>query len=94
MSLKKGLEAFSERAEVAVTKEFVQFHSQDVLRPKYAAALSFIEKQEAMRLIMTIREKKSGDIKGRVCADGRGMRESVSALKTPLRRLYPQRLSP
>jgi hypothetical protein len=77
MSLKKGLEAFGERAEVAVKKEFTQFHTQDVLRPKYAAALSFIEKQEAMRLIMTIKEKKSGDIKGRGCADGRGMRGRI-----------------
>jgi hypothetical protein len=58
MSLKKGLDAFGERAEVAVKKEYNQFHSQDVLRPKYAAALSFVEKQEAMRLIMTIKEKK------------------------------------
>ena len=48
-----------------------------MLRPKYAAALSLIEKQEAMRLIMTIKEKKSGDIKGRGCADGSGMRNRI-----------------
>jgi hypothetical protein len=78
MSLQAGLEAHGRAAEKAVEKEFVQFHEKDVLRPKYAHALSMLEKQESLRLIMTVKEKRSGELKGRGCADGRKLRNKIS----------------
>ena len=78
MSLNAGLKAFAAKAEEAVEKEFSQLHSQDVLRPMFANALSSLEKSEALRLIMTIKEKRDGRIKGRACADGRGLRGRIS----------------
>jgi hypothetical protein len=79
MSLEAGLEAHGKAARKAVIKEFVQFHEKDVLRPKFANALSAIEKQEALRLIMTVKEKRSGELKGRGCADGRKLRQKISS---------------
>jgi hypothetical protein len=78
MSLEAGLEAHGKEAAKAVMKEFVQFHEKDVLRPKFASALSMIEKQETLRLIMTVKEKRSGELKGRGCADGRKLRGRIS----------------
>ena len=78
MSLKAGIAAHGKQAAKAVMKEFVQFHEKDVLRPKYASALSMIEKQEALRLIMTVKEKRTGELKGRGCADGRKFRSRIS----------------
>ena len=56
MSLGRGIELFAEDAEEAAMKEFRQFKDKDVLRPQYANALSALEKQEALGLIMTIKE--------------------------------------
>ena len=78
MSLNKGLKEFGDKAEEAVMKEFLQFKRQDVLRPKFAAALTAIERQESLRLRMTIKEKRNGVIKGRECADGRGLRGKIN----------------
>jgi hypothetical protein len=78
MSLEAGLNAHGKAAEKAVEKEFVQFHEKDVLRPRYAYALSMLEKQESLRLIMTVKEKRSGELKGRGCADGRKLRKRIS----------------
>ena len=77
MSLGRGIELFAGDAEEAAMKEFRQFKDKDVLRPQYANALSALEKQEALRLIMTIKEKRNGKIKGRACADGRSLRWRV-----------------
>ena len=77
MGLRKGLEKFAERTEDAVKKEFAQFRRQEVLLPKFAAALSEIERKEALRLIMTIKEKRNGTVKARACADGRSLRGKI-----------------
>ena len=79
MSLKKGLETFGVKAEEGVMKEFQQFIDRKVLIPSMATALSKIEKDEALRLIMTIKEKRCGKIKGRACADGRPLRSKIRA---------------
>ena len=79
MNLAAGIKEHGKRAEEAVMLEFQQFHKQDVLRPRYAYALSALEKSEALRLIMTIKEKRSGKIKGRGCADGRKLRTKISS---------------
>ena len=44
----------------------------------FAEALSSLEKSEALRLIMTIKEKRDGRIKGRACADSRSLRDRIS----------------
>ena len=77
MSLNKGIKEFGNRAEDAVMKKFMQFKRQDVLRPRFATALSVIERKEALRVIMTIKEKRNGTIKGRGFADGRSLRGRI-----------------
>ena len=79
MNLTAGIKEHGQRAEEALMLEFQQSHKQDVLRPRYAYALSALEKSEALRLIMTIKEKRSGKIKGRGCADGRKLRTKIAS---------------
>ena len=79
LNLAAGIREHGQRVEEAVMQKFQQFHEQDALRPRYAYALSAVEKNEALRLILTIKEKRSGKIKGRLCADGRKLRTKISS---------------
>ena len=52
--------------------------SHDTLRPKYAYALSVLEKQRALPMIMTVKEKRlTGEKKGRGVINGSGDRAYI-----------------
>ena len=74
MSLGKGIKAFGDRAVDATTKEFSQLDEKGVLIPKHFNGLSNEERDEALPVVVLIKEKRSGEIKGRACTDGRKQR--------------------
>ena len=71
--VRKGLQLFGEAGEAAITKELSQLHDRKVLKP--VKNLNCKERQDALKYLMFLKEKRNGDIKGRGCADGRKQRE-------------------
>ena len=74
MSLKKGLDVFGEKGRDAVIAELTQLHNRDVLEPIPHESLSTDDRRQALPYLMFLKEKRSGQIKGRGCADGRRQR--------------------
>ena len=66
----QGLKLFGKAGEDAITTELKQLHSRQVLEPRYCHALTQKEKDDALPYLMFLKEKHTGQIKGRVCADG------------------------
>jgi hypothetical protein len=66
--LEAGIKRFGEHGETAVTKELNQFNKYGVFKPKHVRDLSDEEKSKALSLLIFLKEKKSGDIKARLCA--------------------------
>ena len=74
MSAKKGLKIFGDRGQEAVMKELKQLLYRSVMHPVSAKSLTIEQKKSALRYLMFLKEKRSGEIKGRGCADGRKQR--------------------
>jgi hypothetical protein len=76
-SVNKGLKVFGAPGADAVIKELKQLHDRDVIKPKEARELSWDECQKALQYLMFLKQKRSGVIKGRGCADGRKQQEHL-----------------
>ncbi|KAL7545710.1 hypothetical protein ACHAWF_009061 [Thalassiosira exigua] len=76
-SFKAALRKFPGRTEKAVGKELLQLHNREVYRPLDAAKLTPLEKAKALESIMTVKEKRTGDLKGRFVVDGSKQRGSI-----------------
>jgi hypothetical protein len=74
VSMKRGLKMFGRKGEEAVEAELQQLHDRGVIEPVCANELSNAEKKEALAYLMFLKEKRTGKIKGRGCADGRKQR--------------------
>ena len=61
-SLKKGLELFGEKADVAVQKELNQIHQMDTYDPVHKSDLTFEDRNKPLASLMFISEKRNGDI--------------------------------
>ena len=75
MSDKRGINFFKETAIAAMYKEFNQLNKgampkKTVLLPQDPTKLTRIENREALKLVNLIKEKRTGKIKGRNCANG------------------------
>jgi hypothetical protein len=68
--MKKGLKLYGDKGENAVKEELQQLHDQNVMEPVAANSLSYAEKKKALEYLMFLKEKHTGKIKGRGCADG------------------------
>ena len=77
-TLNKGLKMLGERAEKGVIKELFQFVEKDVLRPISLENLTRDKMRRALRLIMLVKEKRDGTVKGRGCCDGSGQRGFIN----------------
>jgi Reverse transcriptase (RNA-dependent DNA polymerase)/Zinc knuckle len=73
-SVKKGLQKFQERGVEAVRSELQQLHDRTVIAPKAPAELTKLQRINALAYLMFLKEKRSGLIKARGCADGRKQR--------------------
>ena len=73
-TLKKGLQVFGPPGVEAVYKELWQLHERKVGEPRDATTLSTMQKKNALGYLMFLKQKRTGQIKGRGCADGRKQR--------------------
>jgi Reverse transcriptase (RNA-dependent DNA polymerase) len=74
VSMKKVLKVYGDKGEAAVEEELQQLHDQKVMEPVAADSLTYAEKKKALEYLMFPKEKRTGKIKGRGCADGRKQR--------------------
>jgi hypothetical protein len=77
-SVKKGLQMFGEAGVEAVMQELKQLHDRSVIKPVNPQTLSHETKYNALPYLMFLKQKRTGKIKGRGCADGRKQRETMS----------------
>ena len=73
-NLKRGLKEFGTAGMEAVKKELQQLHDRDVLTPMYVTDLNIEERNQALPYLMFLKQKRTGQVKGRGCADGRKQR--------------------
>ena len=78
MSAKRGIKLFGERAVAAIYKEYKQLNDLEVFKGVDPDTLTFEVKKAALNIINTIKEKRTGKIKGRSVADGRKQRGYVT----------------
>jgi hypothetical protein len=81
-SIKKGSEVFGDAGKEAVLSEMKQLHDMGVAEPKKANMLTREEKSKPLNYLMFLKQKRSGRIKGRGCADGRKQRLCKTKEKT------------
>ena len=74
-TLAKGLQVFSPLGKEAVFREMQQLHQRKVCEPCKAADLSADQCKASLGYLMFLKQKCSGQIKGRGCADGRKQRQ-------------------
>lgn len=82
MSATKGIKKHGRAAELALMKELMQLKDKSVFEPRHASSLTKDEKKEALREISLIKEKRSGDLKGRTVADGSTQRDKYDRSET------------
>ena len=75
MSAHRGIKMFKERAVAAMIKELTQLdrgavEGKPVVIPINPKSLTPENKKQALEAVHLIKEKRSGEIKGRTCADG------------------------
>ena len=73
-SMKKGIQMFGNAGVDAVLKELQQLHDRNVLEPANPDTLSANDKKASLPYLMFLKEKRTGTIKARGCADGRKQR--------------------
>ena len=71
VSMKAGIKKWGQKAKDGVQKELNQFHYMSVFHSVMADTLSEKQKNEAVKMLMFLKEKNDDSIKGRGCADGR-----------------------
>jgi len=90
MSAKRGIKKFGERAVAAMIKEFKQIHEEPMpgkpfVRPVDPHTLSFEQKKQALEAVTLIKEKRSGKLKGRTCANGKKKMNLIHPQRSPLK---------
>ena len=73
-----GIKRFGERGESAVSKELDQFNKYKVFEPKHANDLLEEDRKKAISSLIFLKEKKSGAVKARSCANESVQREHVA----------------
>ena len=68
-TLKKGLQVFGPPGVEAVYKVLQQLHERKVGEPRDTSMLSPMQKKNALGYLMFLKQKQTGQKKGRGCAD-------------------------
>lgn len=76
--VKKGLEMFGEDGANAIIKELRQLHDRNVISPVMTDSLTHLQKKQALAYLMFLKQKRTGEIKARGCADGRPQRQYIN----------------
>ena len=79
MSAKKGFKKFGQKAIASMFKELKQLHDgamegKPVVQPVDIKNTTEQERKEALEAVALIKQKRTGDIKSRVCANGKKQR--------------------
>ena len=77
-NLKPGLRKFGTRGEKAALKEMTQLHIMDTWTPMDAGKLSREQRMRALSSLLLLKEKRTGDIKGRACINGAPQRAYIA----------------
>jgi hypothetical protein len=70
MSAASGIKLYGQPAIDAILKEFCQLHDKGVFDPCLASSLTSAQKRASLRAVNLIKQKQTGEIKGRTCANG------------------------
>jgi hypothetical protein len=62
---------------MAAVNELTQLHVMDMWKSMYADKLSREQRMQALLLLLFLKEKRSGDIKGRACVNGAPQRAYI-----------------
>jgi len=76
-NLKPGLRKFGQRGQAAAVKELTQLHIMDTWMPLQANKLSREQRMQALSSLLFLKEKRTGDIKGRACINGAPQRAYI-----------------
>ena len=82
MTATAGIKKHGQAAVDALLQEFCQLDSTNVFEPLDASTLTASQKRESLRAVNLIKEKRSGKLKGRTCADGRSQRSKYTKEET------------
>ena len=74
MSMKQGLKKFGDDGVAAVGAEMRQLHDRTVMKPMHKKDLTAEQRQEALAYLMFLKRKRTGQVKGCGCTDGRKQR--------------------
>jgi hypothetical protein len=78
LSLKAGLKAWGKEAHKAIRSEMKQLHFRDTFKPMHWKELTHEQKQTVLESHMFLKEKRSGEIKGRTVAGGNKQRDFLT----------------
>ena len=81
-NLKQGIKKFGDQGKAAVLTKLQQLHDREVMSPVNKYNLMPNERKCALQYLMFLKEKRTGTIKGRGCADGRPQREYMTKQET------------
>ena len=76
-NLKPGLQKFGTKGEKAALKEMTQLRIMDTGTPVEAEKLSREQRMRALSSLLFLKEKRTGDIKGRACINGAPQRAYI-----------------
>ena len=82
MTAKAGIKKHGQKAIDALYKEFCQLDDKSVFEGIDASTLTYEQRKSALRAVNLIKEKRTGQIKGRTCANGRPQRKLFTKEQT------------
>ena len=77
-NLKAGLRKFGDKGKMAAMEEMMQLHIMDTWKAMDPAKLSREEQMGALSLLLFLKEKQMGKIKGRGCLNGAPQRAYIA----------------
>ncbi len=77
LSLKEGLRRFGERGKQGALKEMRQLHDMRTFFPRDPKTLTPEERRKALSSLIFLKEKDTGEVKGRTCVNGAPQREYI-----------------
>ena len=77
LSLRERLKRFGERGKQGVLKEMKQLHDMCTFIPRDPKTLTLEERSKALSSLIFLKEKDTGEVKGRTCVNGAPQREYI-----------------
>eukprot|EP00804_Cyclotella_cryptica_P002489 CCRYP_018085-RG/>CCRYP_018085-RG protein AED:0.29 eAED:0.29 QI:0/-1/0/1/-1/1/1/0/626 len=77
LSLREGLQRFGQRGKEGALKEMRQLHDMKTFFPRDPKTLTREERKRALSSLIFLKEKESGEVKGRTCVNGAPQRQYI-----------------